>query len=109
MDPIHSSHVRFGRHFRLAPWGAAACLVVAGVALSPGAAHAAPAKATAHSAAATGHYGSVSNLSGGAPMAVSSVITAGSCKYQQVSDDVHFSSTGFAMSSHGWWTKYSGT
>ncbi|WP_456698475.1 hypothetical protein [Aeromicrobium sp. P5_D10] len=42
-------------------------------------------------------------------MAVSGVITAGSCKYRQRTDNVHFSGTGFAASAHGWWTKESGT
>jgi len=43
------------------------------------------------------------------PLATSSVITAGSCKYQQRVDDAHISKSEFAASTHGWWTKYSGT
>jgi hypothetical protein len=63
----------------------------------------------AQGAAAAGHYGSIADLTEVSTSAVSGVITAGKCSYQQVSDDVHWSSTGWAMSGHGWWTKYSGT
>jgi hypothetical protein len=110
MDLIRLPRVRPRRHVRLVPWAAAACLALVGLAVSPEA-HAAPSQRSpaAHSAAATGHYGSVANLTDVSTTAVSGVITAGSCKYQQVSDDVHFSSTGWAASGHGWWAKSSGT
>lgn len=40
---------------------------------------------------------------------LSDPIKAGSCTYQQGVDNAHFSSTGWAISSHGWWVKYAGT
>lgn len=42
-------------------------------------------------------------------LADSSVLKGGSCQYRQSVDNVHFSSTGWAASSHGSWKKYAGT
>jgi len=41
------------------------------------------------------------------PLAVSGVITAGSCKYQQATDNPHLSYGDTSV--HGWWIHYSGT
>lgn len=43
------------------------------------------------------------------PVGYSDPIQAGSCWYQQGVDNAHFSSTGWAISTHGWWVKYGGT
>ena len=85
------------------------CVLAALVVLLP-AMTTAPSPASAASPdVPVGHYGSLDDLQEVTPMATSPVITAGSCKYQQVTDNVHFSATGFAASAHGWWKKSSGT
>ena len=59
---------------------------------------------------ATGYYGSVADLpSSVSALAASPAITAGSCEYEQRTDDVHFSGTGWAASGHGWWMRSAGT
>lgn len=86
--------------------------VVACIALvSLGSGTAAGAPAPSPSPQTSGHYGSLSELSdsGVTPMASSGVITAGSCKYQQRTDDPHDPYPYTYVSVHGWWTKYSGT
>lgn len=58
-----------------------------------------------------GHYAPLSALPADkvGHRALSAVISAGDCNYQQANDNAHFSSTGFAISSHGWWVMWSGT
>jgi len=68
-------------------------------ALWSGAAEAAP-------SAQSGGY-SAPDPGGVTPLAVSGVITAGTCKYQQATDNPHLSSGDTSV--HGWWLHYSGT
>lgn len=117
MNPVRRPASKFGRTARprRLRW-VILCLTLGCATLTPAAAvavgHESPGTDAATAAEpAAGHFAPVSALTETTvtPMATSSVITAGSCKYQQAVDNVHFSSTGWAASSHGWWLKYSGT
>lgn len=111
------------RRFNVGPWsagrtrtksrlGAVALAVGFAIAMVPGPAGASG-DSTSTEPVEVGYYAPISAL----PVidditlnvGLSDPIKAGSCTYQQGVDNAHFSSTGWAISSHGWWVKYAGT
>jgi hypothetical protein len=96
VTPRHAYRRIFGRGAILA---LSALLLAFASALWPGAAEA------AQSAQSDGYFAAYPG--GVTPLAVSGVITAGTCKYQQATDNPHLSSGDTSV--HGWWLHYSGT
>jgi len=96
VTPRHACRRIFGRGALLA---LSVLLLAFASALWPGAAEAAP------SAQSGGYFAPYPG--GVTPLAVSGVITAGTCRYQQATDNPHSPPTDTSV--HGWWIHYSGT
>ena len=96
MTPRHAYRRIFARGALLA---LSVLLLAFASAAWPGAAEAAP------SAQSGGYFAPYPG--GVTPLATSGVITAGSCRYQQATDNPHSPATDTSV--HGWWIHYSGT